>query len=379
MPPPPLNVKGDLAKVMLKLKILRILDISEVDNRIGFQIQLDMSWKDSRLTLKNLKHDRDLNSLTVGQLEREIWVPTVVFNNTEGKHQTQLDSKVFAVIERQGSYVESHLSDLDNIYLFKGSENPIILTRIYDLSFMCDFDMAYYPFDTQTCYIILSMMGNSGKFVEIVGKSVKYTGPKDLNQFYSKSVSLMNGTTAAHSQRQFVQVSIVFSRRLFATMLTTYLPTILLCIVCFGTSHYNPCYFEAAVTVNLTSLLVLTTLFIGVFNTLPPTAYLKMVDIWLVANLFVPFCQVNLITMAERYRLCDKETSPTRSGQVGINLPHLRIKEANDQKILLLKRRAVTLASSVGLPAAYVTFAAVYFIIGASLRKEELSTASSTY
>ena len=42
-------------------------------------------------------------------------------------------------------------------------------------------------------------------------------------------------------------------------------------------------------TVNLTSLLVLTTLFISVAGSLPQTAYVKMVDIWLI------FAQVDVL------------------------------------------------------------------------------------
>ena len=43
---------------------------------------------------------------------------------------------------------------------------------------------------------------------------------------------------------------------------------------------FQPCYFEAIVTVNLTTMLVLTSLFIGVSNSQPITAYPKMIDIW---------------------------------------------------------------------------------------------------
>ena len=39
-------------------------------------------------------------------------------------------------------------------------------------------------------------------------------------------------------------------------------------------------YFEAAVTVNLTSLLCITALFVSVNDSLPKTADLKLVDIW---------------------------------------------------------------------------------------------------
>ena len=50
----------------------------------------------------------------------------------------------------------------------------------------------------------------------------------------------------------------------------------------FTTNFSQDFFFEAIVTVNLTSLLVLTTLFISVSGSLPQTAYVKMVDMWLI-------------------------------------------------------------------------------------------------
>ena len=81
-----------------------------------------------------------------------------------------------------------------------------------------------------------------------------------------------------------------------------------ICIVAFSTSFFDvsghagfgilqkssesapfqPCYFEAIVTVNLTTMLVLTSLFIGVSNSQPITAYPKMIDIWYVSLNFRP-------------------------------------------------------------------------------------------
>ena len=42
----------------------------------------------------------------------------------------------------------------------------------------------------------------------------------------------------------------------------------------------QPVQFEAIVAVNLTSFLVLTTMFTFVSDTLPKTAYLKLIDNW---------------------------------------------------------------------------------------------------
>ena len=59
-----------------------------------------------------------------------------------------------------------------------------------------------------------------------------------------------------------LKMQIVFKRRLTNELLTTYLPSLILILMCYATSFFRPIYFEAAVTVNLSILLVTTTLFI---------------------------------------------------------------------------------------------------------------------
>ena len=87
-------------------------------------------------------------------------------------------------------------------------------------------------------------------------------------------------------------MKIVMNRRIINEVLTTYLPTVLILFIVYATTFFKPFYFEAVVTVNLTSLLVLTTLFISVSKSLPPTAYVKMIDIWLIFSQLIPFAEV---------------------------------------------------------------------------------------
>ena len=56
---------------------------------------------------------------------------------------------------------------------------------------------------------------------------------------------------------------------------------------------------------NLTNMLVLTTIFISVMQTLPKTAYVKHIDIWLIFCQLIPFIEVILITAAESLRQGD--------------------------------------------------------------------------
>ena len=53
-------------------------------------------------------------------------------------------------------------------------------------------------------------------------------------------------------------------------------------------------------TVNLTVMLVLTTMFINISSSLPVTSYVKMIDLWLIFNLIVPFVEV----LVHTYKVC---------------------------------------------------------------------------
>ena len=115
------------------------------------------------------------------------------------------------------------------------------------------------------------------------------------------------------SNNQTVEVEVVLGRRLIGTFMTIYMPTILLNIIGHSTNYFKPFFFEAIVTVNLTVsstnkslsnlynifvevMLVLTTMFVGVSQTLPKTSSIKMVDYWLVFNLLIPFVEVLIHT-----------------------------------------------------------------------------------
>ena len=53
---------------------------------------------------------------------------------------------------------------------------------------------------------------------------------------------------------------------------------------------------------NLTTMLVMTTIFISKMEGLPPTSDIKMIDIWLVLCQMVPFAEVVLLTAMEYHR-----------------------------------------------------------------------------
>ena len=77
---------------------------------------------------------------------------------------------------------------------------------------------------------------------------------------------------------------------------------------------------------NLTSMLVLTTMFINVSNSLPKTSYMKMVDAWLLFNLLYPFIVVLLHTYMDTLRN-NEEREINHHGKT------ITINEENDERI----------------------------------------------
>ena len=75
-----------------------------------------------------------------------------------------------------------------------------------------------------------------------------------------------------------LKIEIVFGRKILSELLTTHIPTMLICMVSISTNFYKHVLFKGQVTVNLTCMLVLTTLFISISGTLPRTSYIKMVE-----------------------------------------------------------------------------------------------------
>ena len=109
-----------------------------------------------------------------------------------------------------------------------------------------------------------------------------------------------------NKEKQGISMMIVMKRRITSEMMTTYFPTLLLTAITFATTFFKPFFFEAALSVNLTTMLVMTTIFISKMEGLPPTSDIKMIDIWLVLCQMVPFAEVILLTAME-YKREDKK------------------------------------------------------------------------
>ena len=178
------------------------------------------------------------------------------------------------------------------------------MTQTYTKEFQCLYQLQNYPFDTQVCTIEMAASVMERKTVTLQLEQMILKSPTELTQYVMTKWSLESDGKGG------VLMVVVFKRRITNELLTTYLPSLLLILTTYATTFFKPFYFEAAVTVNLTTMLVMTTVFTSVMDKLPPTAYVKMVDVWLIFGQLIPFIETVLLTAMEYFRDGDGSGNP---------------------------------------------------------------------
>ena len=130
----------------------------------------------------------------------------------------------------------------------------------------------------------------------------KGSTPKNFNSLSPDDTDLVMfrfQDLTLEKRNRLVIMTMVLKRKVLTELLTTYLPTILLLIISFVTIFFDEHLFGDAIAVNLTIMLVMTTIFTSKIEELPPTSDMKMIDIWLISCLVIPFLEVILRTTIE--------------------------------------------------------------------------------
>ena len=153
----------------------------------------------------------------------------------------------------------------------------------------------------------------SQRFVDLSVLNLEYSGPLDLTQYFIKKKTFSDKTEA--NGMKIVFVDIYLGRRLLSIILTVFAPTVILNIVGHSSNYFKEFFFEAVISLNVTVMLVLTTMLISVSENLPKTAYIKMIDIWLLFNLIKPFNDI-LVTTYIDFLKVDEERQINHHGVV---------------------------------------------------------------
>ena len=246
-----------------------------------------------------------MNTLTEEEKLR-IWIPKLVFLNTKDMEVTQNDEASFIEIEKKSIARVNSFEENENTHIFDGRDNSFSMKRIYSVKWICSYNMQWFPFDTQSCTMEFRPEGNSDAYIKLLVGSLNYEGPQDLTQYFIRNQSMI-----FRVQDESIVVTVILGRRLVGNILTVFLPTIIMVIMSQATNYFKPFFFETVIQVNLTIILVLATMFLAISQSLPTTSYVKMLDLWFILVLFVPFIYVLIHTYMDLLRdYKDKNETP---------------------------------------------------------------------
>ena len=119
---------------------------------------------------------------------------------------------------------------------------------------------------------------------------LEYHGEPVVGQYFvegwSKNITNMQGS----STMQVLRISVQFRQKFLSIFMVTYLPTILMNIINQATNYLSGhSKYDLVITVNITSMMVLASIYLSVSTSLPDTPNIKPVETWLLFNLAYPF------------------------------------------------------------------------------------------
>ena len=253
--PPPFEDQTEIF-INVSINIDKIIEINENEGFFTIKWTLMKKWHNSQLTYQNLKRNPNKNKMSADDTER-MWKSWMVFENVQHKDDMKkTDEKhIMTIIPSEEFHFE--LSDKTNFRrtrLFKGDKNVIVHKKQYNVKWICDFDMTWYPFDNQICKMIFI---ETEPLTTLIPSSVSYSGPAELTKHIVKGLTICQTDKMG---RSVIIVEVVLGRPLFGTTLTVFMPTSILLVLSQMVRIFGQDHMETVIEVNLTLLLILATL-----------------------------------------------------------------------------------------------------------------------
>jgi hypothetical protein len=176
--------------------------------------------------------------------------------------------------------------------------------------------------------------------IALLPDNLSYTGPKTLSQF-----NVLDTTFKTKENDSILHVDIKLKRIISYHLTNTYLPTITLLIITEITLQFDDSKTELAAVLSLTIMLVMYTMYQSISEALVKTAYLKMIDYWLLFCLLTPF----VIFMIEIFWLLERPQDITESTKGWIDNENVSKKKVVRYSTYLLSALFVCIYALIAL------------------------------
>ncbi|XP_047478927.1 glutamate-gated chloride channel-like [Penaeus chinensis] len=249
-----------------------------------------------------------------------IWVPDFSFTNARYIDNLQIQRKMDIVEEytlhREGNGTRT-VSNGYEVTSYSGSEVYISREVQYMFVFTCNYNLFAFPFDMQECYMKLKLHGPQGCRPQwnVRDGGINVYGNRTTISVYNVA-PLRYTYSISPGDVPEIALVVLFTRKFESFLLTTFLPCIILCALSQLTlTHFHLDDFPDRITVTLSLLIVLASLFSQTSSTLPMSPTPKCIDFFFfycILRVSVVFILHSCIEKSRRSRRNEQQTLVSR-------------------------------------------------------------------
>ncbi|CAL1539755.1 unnamed protein product [Lymnaea stagnalis] len=369
---PPSYDKLEPARIQVLLYVSSIDAVNEASMDFTVGILLHLRWTDTRIY-----HDKAHNLFLQSKLQsldfdseniKKVWVPDIFFPN-----------------EKKGSFHDI-MTQNQMMRLYQGG--TILYISRLSMTLSCPMDLINYPFDKQTCHILIMSFGYSDQDLVLDwmnlttaddltmnpdGKAIVVDSEVLLPQFEVKSVIPSFCNRRYHQKagnHSCIQAEFHLARNIGFYIVQMYIPSMLIVMLSWISFWLTVNSVPGRVSLGLLTVLTMTTQSSSVNAALPRVSYTKAIDVWMSTCLvfvfaaLLEFAVVNVLSRKESIsgfslknvftlpKDTDKEDGPLNMAEMTVPLDGFH--EAEAQKKKRFNKRGIVYAIYVDMTARVV-------------------------
>uniref|UniRef100_A0A0P4W8Z6 Uncharacterized protein n=1 Tax=Scylla olivacea TaxID=85551 RepID=A0A0P4W8Z6_SCYOL len=244
--PPDNETEGLAINLASVVRVLRFMEISDIRRVINVEFTVEITWNEPRPKYYNLGDTLEWNKLS--ETDRgKLWTVKLQFPNVYDGNIKLLSEELY--LNKIAGPMPPDYNNVRMDTVYHGKSAMMVQRLHYSGIFACTFDVFYYPFDSQHCFLQLqlSVRRELVKFSEEKAQ-VEYLEDPKLPAYILKGIFITVLESGSNETRySMLNVEFVLARRWKMIVLTVYLPTAMLQLVGYTTLFVNVALMDVSV------------------------------------------------------------------------------------------------------------------------------------
>jgi hypothetical protein len=146
---------GDEPTLIINVSVVisKIITIDENTGYFNIKMTSVRNWFNPQLKYQNLKRTAAKNTMTDDDI-KFMWIPWTLLENIEhgdDVKKTDLRDIMTIIPNPDFTFTNDDKTNIQNTMIFEGSKNAINYEVQLTVNFICNYNMMWYPFDSQIC------------------------------------------------------------------------------------------------------------------------------------------------------------------------------------------------------------------------------------